>query len=255
MTARLWISSLAATMALAGCAKPFARLDGVLVEAQPEPRRAQPGDSGRIEVTRGGRAEAGRRSMPIRKGDAVLTATGGIGLMALADGYEVIMDPGTDLTIENPSIFLRAGRVLVKRIAQIREALTVKTEFGAATIEGTEFVFEVDSARQVRVSVLEGRVKVYPLAARWTDTTLVAAGEGVVFDSLRITRLAPLAPAAVSALRRRILVIEQASAPVKAFWQKPAFIAPAAVVGVAAVILIVTDSDTRSGTVDVHIPF
>jgi hypothetical protein len=255
VTTWLWTVTLVGTIAVAGCAKPFARLDGVLVEAEPQPRRAEPGDSGRVEVTSEGKPETGRRSMPIRKGDAIETATGGIGLMRLADGYEVILDPGTDLTIENPSIFLRAGRVIVKQIARIREALTVKTVFGAATVEGTEFVFEVDPAGQVRVYVLEGRVKVYPLAARWTDTTAVEAGDGVVFDSLRISRLAPLAPAVASQLRGRIADIEQAARPVKPFWQKPAFIAPAAVVGVAAVILIVTDSDTRSGRVDVHIPF
>jgi ferric-dicitrate binding protein FerR (iron transport regulator) len=248
---------LAATLALAGCARPFAKLNGVLVEAQPDPHPATAQDSSRVSVTQSGAAVAGRRSMPIRKGDAVATTSNGIGLMVLADGYQVILDPGTDLTIENPSIFLRIGRVIVKRIGQIREALTVKTVFGAAAVEGTEFVFEVDHGGRARISVLEGRVTVYPRAARWRDTVAVSAREGVEYDSLRITRLPPLAVEVERALRRRIAVIEHASIPPgKPFWQKPAFFGPALAAGVAAAVVVLTSgSDTRGGTVTVHIPF
>jgi len=249
---------LAATLVLGGCARPFAKLNGVLVEAQPDPHPASAQDSSRVRVTQSGAAAAaGRRSMAIRKGDAVATTADGIGLMVLADGYQVILDPGTDLTIENPSILLRVGRVIVKRIGQIREALTVKTEFGAAAVEGTEFVFEVDPGGRARVSVLEGRVTVFPRAARWRDTVAVSAREGVEYDSLRITRLPLLAAEVERALRRRIAVIEQASIPPgKPFWQKPAFFGPALAAGVAAAVVVLTSgSDTRGGTVTVHIPF
>jgi ferric-dicitrate binding protein FerR (iron transport regulator) len=198
--------------------------------------------------------------MPIGKGDALATSGDGVGLMVLAGGYEVILDPGTDLTVENPSIFVRAGRVIVKKVKKIREALTVRTELGAAVVEGTEFVFQVDTSRQVTISVLEGLIKVYPLAARWTDTSTYVAGEQVIFDSLRITRLPALASAAVSALRRRIDAVEHVARPVKPFWQKPVFLVPVVAAGVTAAVLIGGGSDTlpppiRRGTVTIGFPF
>jgi ferric-dicitrate binding protein FerR (iron transport regulator) len=196
--------------------------------------------------------------MPVEKGDAVATAADGVGLLVLADGYELIVDPTTDITIENPSIFVRAGRVLVKKLKQIRERLTVRTELGAAVVEGTEFVFEVAPTRRVTISVLEGQIRVYPRAARWTDTTTYVAGERVTFDSLHITRLAPLSSAAVTALRTRIVEIERVARPVKPFWQKPTFIVPAAIVGVGTAVILAGGDDepeTRRGTVTVDFPF
>jgi ferric-dicitrate binding protein FerR (iron transport regulator) len=252
--------SLSLALPLSGCSSGFARLDGVLVDGTPAPRPARAGEPGRVVVTRASANEPGRRGMPIGKGDALATNEDGVGLLVLADGYEVIMESRTDLTIENPSIFVRAGRVIIKRVKQLREKLTVRTELGAAVVEGTEFVFEVDTSRQVKISVLEGLIRVYPLAARWTDTTTYVAGEQVVFDSLRITRLPPLAAAEVTALRRRIDAVERVAKPVKPFWQKPVFIVPAVAAGVAAAILIggngsdIPVPPTRNGTVTVDFP-
>jgi ferric-dicitrate binding protein FerR (iron transport regulator) len=197
--------------------------------------------------------------MSIRKGDALATSSDGVGLLVLADGYEVILEPGTDLTVENPSIFVRVGRVIIKKVKNIREALTVRTELGAAVVEGTEFVFEVAPTQQVSISVLEGLIRVYPLAARWTDTSTYVAGERVTFDSLRITKLPALTSAAVTALRSRIQAVERVVPTPKPLWQNPVFIVPAVAAGVTAAVLLGGGSDpdppTRRGTVTIDIPF
>lgn len=252
--------SVGMALALSGCGQHFARLDGVLVDAPSGPRSVRREEPGRVVVTRASAREPGRRGMPIGKGDALATTSDGVGLLVLADGYEVILEPGTDLTIENPSIFVRAGRVIIKKVKRIRERLTVKTELGAAVVEGTEFVFEVDSSRQVTISVLEGLIRVYPLAARWTDTSTYVAGEQVVFDSLRITRLPLLDALLIRELRRRIKAIERLGRPVKPFWQNPVFLVPVVAAGVTAAVLIGGGSDTlpppiRRGTVTIDFPF
>jgi hypothetical protein len=145
-------------------------------------------------------------------------------------------------------------------VKSLKEALTVRTELGAAVVEGTEFVFEVEPSRQVKISVLEGLIRVYPRAARWTDSSTYVAGEQVIFDSLRITRLPPLTSAEVAALRSRIAAVERVAKPVKPFWQKPAFLVPTIAAGVAAGVLIGSGSSTpetptRRGTVTVDFPF
>lgn len=200
-----WTVALAA---LGGCTQAFGRLEGVLVDAQPEARPVEPGELGRVEVTRQGRQEQGRPNMALQKGDEIVTAADGIGVIELA-GYQIIMDPGTDLTIENPSIFVRVGRIIVKKLKEVAEAFTVKTELGAAAVEGTEFVFEVNRRNEVEVTVLVGRVKVYPReGARWRDTVTFVGGERGRLDSARAARLAPLTPRAIDSLRRHIRHLE-----------------------------------------------
>jgi len=152
--------------------------------------------------------------MPIKKGDALLTSADGVAVLVLQDGYQVIMDPGTDLTIENPSIFVRVGRIIVKKLHDIGEQLTVNTELGAAAVEGTEFVLEVSRHQRVRIAVLDGRVRVFPkAAARWSDTVSYVAGEQGVFDSARVMRPERLSPRVTDSLRRRIREIETAVHP------------------------------------------
>jgi hypothetical protein len=117
------------------------------------------------------------------------------------------MDPGTDLTIENPSIFVRLGRIIVKKIKELQEALTVNTELGAAAVEGTEFVLEVNRQQQVQITVLEGRVKLYPRhptpeAGRRRPVSY-GAGERALLDSTRAVRMAPLTRETTDSLRRR----------------------------------------------------
>ncbi len=213
---RCWRSSGWILALLAGaCTPPFARLDGVLVDVRPDPRLATPSELGRVEVTREGRSSAATQSMTLKQGDTLVTAVDGIGVMELTAGYRIILEPGTDLTIENPSIFLRVGRIIVKKIRDVREALTVKTEIGAAAVEGTEFVFEANRRGEAQITVLEGRVKVYPRdGARWRDTVWYVAGERGTFETARVGRMPPLDARSAAVLRRRIAEIEHTVRPI-----------------------------------------
>ena len=198
------------TLVLAGliaCTPSFARLDGVLVDAEPSPRLAGPTDLGVVSVTREGGPVPISQNMSINKGDSLATGADGIVVLQLAAGYEIIMDPGTDITIENPSIFVRIGRVLVRSLEQVREALTVRTEIGAAAAEGTEFVVEVPARGRMAVAVLEGRVRVSPRNARWRDTVVFVAGQAGSMDSLEIGRVQPLDKNTIQRIRSRIAEI------------------------------------------------
>jgi hypothetical protein len=212
---RGWCWGVAAAM-LAGCVPPpsFARLDGVLVDVQPDARPARPDELDRVEVTREGSTQPASEYMTLHHGDALRTAPDGVGILTLAAGYEVIMEPGTDVTIENPSIFVRIGKVIIKKVKEIAEKLTVNTEVGAAAVEGTQFVVEVTREHQVQVTVLEGRVKVYPVhLAAWRDTSFYVAGEQGAITAARITRMAPLSVEATTLLQRRIIGVERVVRP------------------------------------------
>jgi hypothetical protein len=210
-------AGMLAIAVLGGCRQQssFARIEGVLVEAQAEARPVESGETGKLEVTRGGRESQGRPDMSLEKGDALATGPDGVGVMALAGGYRIIMDPGTDLTLENPSIFVRLGRVIVKKIGEVREALTVKTTLGTAAVEGTEFVLEVDRGQVVQVTVLEGQVKIYPAEGlAWRDTLTYVPGKRGRLDSARFEWLTPLSASAADSIRRRIKHLEStAGAP------------------------------------------
>ena len=201
----MWCASLLA----AGCAAPFARLDGVLVDAQPDPRPATPPEYGRVQVTHEGESGSGAPRMSIKKGDSVLTAADGVAVLTLAAGYEVILDPGTDVTIENPSIFVRIGRVIIRKLQEVKEALTVKTEIGAAAVEGTQFVFEVGRDRSAAITVIEGRVKVYSIGQRGWDTVHYVGGErgGWIAGGQRLTGRGTVSRRTLDSLRRRIVEI------------------------------------------------
>ena len=248
-----WLIALLACQL--GCAQPFGRLNGVLVNPPSptaEPRPASTTELGRVRVS----AHDAQRRMPIRKGDSVATAPDGIGVIALAAGYQIIAEVGTDLTVENPSIFLRVGRVIVKKIRDVRERLVVKTAISAAAVEGTVFIIDADIRGQMRVTVLEGEVKVFPWGvARWRDTTIFRAADRGSADQNRLTRLAALDSAAARAIRRRIASIERAvpPAPSKAFWQKPGFLIPAVALVGGAVGFVLTRPSDRSGTITVPI--
>jgi hypothetical protein len=230
MTLRECALCIVASLTLGGCvqalqqqqqAQPFARLDDVLVNEDPAARPVAPGETGQVEITRNGSTEPGRPDMDIAKGDAIKTSTNGVGVLTLQAGWQVIMDPGTDLTIENPSLFVRVGRIIVKKIGDlaegVREALTVKTEIGAAAVEGTEFVFEVTPSKQIRLTVLTGVVKVYPRAAEWRDTTTYTAGQRSTMDARRIIRQPLLTRPYADSVNTRVRAIERTARPNRAW--------------------------------------
>lgn len=206
------VTIVAVALLSAGCvAVPFATLDDVLVDLQPDPRPATPSEYGRVQVTRGGQVSNASPEMAIQKGDSVRTSSDGVGVITLAAGYEVILDPGTDITIENPSIFVRLGRIIVKKLAEVKAALTVKTDIGAAAVEGTQFVFEVRRDRSAAITVIEGQVKMYPIGRRGWDTVRYRGGQkgGWLAGGQRLTLPESAPVVELDAVRRRISSIDR----------------------------------------------
>jgi beta-lactam-binding protein with PASTA domain len=152
--------------------------------------------------------------MAVLKGDTLITGASGIAVLELAGGWQVILEPGTDLTIENPSLFVRLGRVIIKTLRDVREALTVKTDIAAAAVEGTEFLIEVNQRQEMAVTVLEGQVRVTPRDSTAWREVVYAAGERGVVTERRWTRMAPLTPTDARALRQRITTIDRVARPV-----------------------------------------
>ena len=188
---------------LSACAGPFARLDGVLVEARP----ATATEYDRVRILRKGVAQDGVPGIEVRKGDGIVTAADGVALLTLANGYEVIFEPGTEARIENPSIFLRVGKILVKGLEKVKKELTVNSQFTSAGVEGTIFVYEVSPDQTTRIAVLEGRVTVdtrdYPAV------TYEARETGTFPPDAPPSRMRPLDPLTERAIRERIRVVEE----------------------------------------------
>lgn len=201
---------------LAACTAPFAKLDGVVVGVEPNLRAAVLGEYGRVQVTDRGGAAGGSLRMSIGRGGSVQTAPDGVAVLRLVAGSQIILDSGTDVTIDNASVVVRAGRVIIKQLAEGKAPLTVKTETGAALAEGAEFIFEVRRDRSVAVTVLAGRVKAFPIGrAGRPDTVLYVGGErgGWLTSGPGMTRPDPVPGSATDSLRRRIADIERVVRP------------------------------------------
>jgi len=250
---------LTAGLSALACATPYAKLDGVLAGTRPAPLSEPP----RVTLVREGQTRAGTPQLGVVKGDTMLTAADGVALLTLRAGYEVIVEPGSEISIENPSIFVRVGKLFLKRVRQTREALRLNTTFVSAGVEGTEFVFEVTRDGVVRLSVLEGSVFLRSRTMAWDGATY-GAGESVTIRAgAPPGPPQPLDPSAIRTIRLRSISIEQAARyrtgqPWSRFtplWQKPVFFIPAAVVAAGAVVFVATRGGSHQGTVTINIPF
>ena len=204
-----WIGLGIACAALTACHPPFGRLEGILVETRP----AQPDEFGRLQVIREGETREGAPGMGIQKGDTIMTAADGIAVVTLQAGWEVIFEPGTVAKIENPSIFVKIGKLIIKKLKEVKEALTVNNEFVSAGAEGTEFVFEVTPDSAVQIAVLEGRVVVHSRLARWDSTTYEAGEAGMISAGSRPGPRRRLDPATVRDIRQHIREVERVIRP------------------------------------------
>jgi len=205
-----WFMVGVACAALAGCALPFGQVDGILVETRP----ALEGEYGRLQVVRTGQTQDGAPGMSIEKGDTIVTAADGVGVVTLRAGWQVIFEPGTVANIENPSIFVKIGKLIIKKLQQVTEALTVNSEFASAGVEGTEFVFEVTPEHGVQISVLEGRVVVSSRQASWEAITYVAGEAGAIRARERPAPKQLLDSAAVRNIRQHAFEIERLVRPI-----------------------------------------
>ena len=205
-----WFAVGVACAALAGCAPPFAQIDGILVQTRP----ALPEEFGRLQVIRTGQTQDGAPGMSIEKGDTIVTAADGVAVLTLRAGWQVIFEPGTVANIENPSIFVKIGKLIIKKLQEVTEALTVNSEFASAGVEGTEFVFEVTPQHAVQISVLEGRVVVRSRQARWEAITYVAGEAGAIRAGLPPAPKMLLDSAAVRNIRQHALEVERLVRPI-----------------------------------------
>ena len=204
------VLAVLAGFAGSGCTPPFAKLDGVLVNSRP----ALPTELGRVQIIRDGTSRDGSPKMSVEKGDGVITGADGVALLTLRDGYEVIFEAGTEATIENPSIFVKIGKLIVKKLKEVKEKLTVNSEFASAGVEGTEFVYELTRDQTVHIAVLEGRVTVHARGGGWDSVTYTAGTTGTIRAGNPPSRMGRLDSASVRAIRQRIDAVENAARPV-----------------------------------------
>ena len=250
---------LTAGFSAVACATPYAKLDGVLAGTRPAPLNEPP----RVTLVREGETRTGTPQQSIVKGDTMLTSADGVALLTLRAGYEVIVEPGSEISIENPSIFVRVGKLFLKKVRQTREALRLNTIFVSAGVEGTEFVFEVTRDGVVRLTVLEGSVFLSSRTMAWAGATYGAGQSVTIRGAAPPGPPQPVDPAAIRTIRLRSIAIEQAARyrtgqPWSRFtplWQKPVFFVPAVLVTAGAVVFAATQGGSHRGTVTINIPF
>jgi ferric-dicitrate binding protein FerR (iron transport regulator) len=234
-----------------GCATPYAKLDGVV-----------PGGPAPVTLVHQGDSSAATVQRSVVKGDTLLTANG-VAVLTLRAGYEVIVEPGTELSIENPSIFVKLGKLIVRTIRRTREALRLNTRFVSAGVEGTEFSFEVLPGDVVRLTVLQGSVVMSSRNGVWPLTTYRAGQVVTIRDGAPPGNPQQVDPEVTRATRARTATIEQATRyrtgqPWSRFtplWKRPVFFVPAAILGAGIGAILVTQGGDSQGTVTIHIPF
>jgi PASTA domain/FecR protein len=188
---------LAVVLLSSGCASArFGTLESVLKGD----RLATGSELQEVRVERAGASPATTPGMAIRKGDRIVTGPDTRVLVSLGAGYELILEPGTDIEVLNPSLFMRVGQAFVQTAQRVREYLKIKTEFVVAGVEGTQFVATV-RGDEFLVSVVEGHVKVESPTGAWPPRTYGPLDQGRVRRGQPPERMAPLAPRQVDAIR------------------------------------------------------
>src|SRR5262249_40018239 len=117
-------------------------------------------------------------------------------------GYQLILEPNTDVEILNPSLFMRAGQAFVQTLEKVREYLKLKTEFAVAGVEGTQFVATV-GPDDMSVSVVEGHVKVESPTGSWPAKVYGPTEQGPVTRTSAPVKMAPLDAARLDTFRAR----------------------------------------------------
>jgi hypothetical protein len=101
--------------------------------------------------------------------------------MTLLESYEVTLDTGTIVVIENPSIFVKLGQLFIRKISGKPDTMTVHTNHATILDKGTSFFVRVPRSDSAQVFVAEGAVTVSPNGGPpWPDM-VYRAGEGGTF--------------------------------------------------------------------------
>jgi beta-lactam-binding protein with PASTA domain len=199
MTTPSRVPILAVALLAGGCASArFGTLESVLKGD----RLATASELQEVRVERAGARPPTTPGMEIRKGDRIVTGPDTRVLVSLGAGYELILEPGTDVEVLNPSLFMRVGQAFVQTAQRVREYLKIKTEFVVAGVEGTQFVATL-KGQEFLVSVVEGHVKVESPTGAWPPRTYGPLDQGRVRRGQPPERMAPLDPRQVDAIRAR----------------------------------------------------
>ena len=167
---RAILSGLLALAVAQGCAtlrasaaRPFARLETAVTNDKFDNTLSR----SELRVVRDDVVIAPSLAMRLQKGDSIGTGSGTQVMMTFAAGYEVTLDTGTAIYIENPSIFLKWGRAFIKRITGATDTLDTHTRHATLHDVGTSYVVTVTPA------VTTVRVESGIVAARARDATAV----------------------------------------------------------------------------------
>jgi PASTA domain/FecR protein len=161
--------AIALSLAATDCATTsrFATLEGVIKDERPASGR----ELQLVQIEREGRTKATLVGMPLTKADRIVTAAGVKAVITFEDGWEVTLEPGSELEILNPSIFLRIGSAIVTKLREFRATLQAHTEYTVAAPEGTLFKIEV-RGEEVTYKVVEGRLRVSSQSEAWAPVVL-----------------------------------------------------------------------------------
>ena len=141
---RLVLLALFTTAAMQGCAslqnlggpQAFARVESAVTDDKLDNALS----TSEVRIVRDDVVLAPALSMRLMKGDSVTTAKSTQLVMTFAAGYEVTLDTGTAIYIENPSIFLRWGRAFIRRLTGTPDTLDVHTRHATLHDVGTAYV-------------------------------------------------------------------------------------------------------------------
>ena len=192
--------AMALALAAMGCAAPYygetspspsspriGILKGVILGDRP----ASGPDIQLVQILHYDRPTETYFGMALRKGDRIITR-GASAVITFEGGWEVVLEPESELEILNPSIFVRIGAAIVKKLREIRETLEAQTEYTIAAPEGTLFKIEVrkDTATY---KVVEGQLRVSSRYGAWPPVVLGAFDQGTVFGNAppQLDRLNP----------------------------------------------------------------
>ena len=195
---------------LGGCATlgGFGRLDGVMKggEAASGPQAQE------VRVVRGGATVRTEPGMRLLKGDRITTGTDSRAVLTFDAGWEVVLEPQTELEILNPTIFVRFGQAIATALDRVREVLKAQTEYVVAAPETTQYVVEA-RGDTFSVTVLEGRVRVASRTRAWPATVYRASERGTVVGAARPQRMAPLDGQQLQQIRSRLESVRRVFPP------------------------------------------
>jgi ferric-dicitrate binding protein FerR (iron transport regulator) len=139
--------------------------------------------------------------MILQPGDELRTDAVSRALLRFADGSEVIVEPGTIVTIS--SLALKIGQIL----ASARRAFRVQTAYVTAGVEGTKYQLGVDGTGQVSLAVAEGAARLSSNTAAWGDVP-VRVGERALARGRELPRKEALSREELERIRRAFEVFD-----------------------------------------------